>query len=60
MIKILKSYDLESLETEINTAIQARTVKNVNVEFIQGKDYMFNGEICNQWSEFIAIILFET
>jgi len=62
MVKILKDTDLETLEANINGIIREEygmKVKNVNIEYHQGKDYMYNGEICNQWGEYVAVIIFE-
>ena len=62
MIKILRDTSLEALEANINGIIREEygmKIKDVRIEFHQGKDYMYNGEICNQWFEYIAVLIFE-
>lgn len=62
MIKIFKSHDCDVLENTINNYLKEnkdKKVKDVKIEFFQGKDYYYNGEICNQWSDYMVVIIFE-
>jgi len=62
MIRILKDYDLQSLEANINGIIREEyslKVKDIKIETSYGKDYFDDGRICNQWVDYVGIIIFE-
>ena len=62
MIKILKDDNLEYLEANINGIIREEygmKVKDVKIDLYYGKDYYEDGRICNQWVDYIGIIIFE-
>jgi hypothetical protein len=63
MIKILKDYDLQALEANINGTIREEygmKVKDVKIDLHYGKDYFEDGRICNQWTEYVGVIIFES
>lgn len=62
MIKVFKDSDLQALEANINGTIREEyglKVKDVKIDLYQCKDYYDDGRICNQWIEYIGIIIFE-
>jgi hypothetical protein len=62
MIKILRDTDLQALEANINGIIREEfglRVKDVKIDLYYGKDYYDDGRICNQWIEYIGLIIFK-
>lgn len=62
MIKILKNTDLQALEANINGIIREQwglKVKDVKIDLHYGKDYYEDGRICNQWTEYVGVVIFE-
>jgi hypothetical protein len=62
MIRIVKDTDLQTLEANINGIIREEfglKVKDVKIDLYYGKDYYDDGRICNQWIDYIGIIIFE-
>jgi hypothetical protein len=62
MVKILRDTDLQALEANINGIIREEfglRVKDVKIDLYYGKDYYEDGRICNQWAEYIGLIIFK-
>ena len=62
MIKIFRDTDLQALEANINGIIREEygmKVKDVKIDLHYGKDYFEDGRICNQWIDYIAVLIFE-
>lgn len=63
MVKILKDTDLDALEANINGIIREEygmIVKDVKVDLHHLKDYYEDGRVCNQWTEYLAVIIFKS
>ena len=62
MVKILQHTDLQSLETNINGVIREKyemIVQDVKIDLHYFKDYYDDGRICNQWTTYVAVIIFK-
>lgn len=62
MIKIFKDGDLQALEANINGTIREECslkVKDVKIDLHYCKDFYEDGRICNQWTEYVGVIIFE-
>lgn len=62
MVKILKDTDLQSLEANVNGIIREEyglNVQDVKIDLHYFKDYYEDGRICNQWTEYVAVITFK-
>jgi hypothetical protein len=62
MVKILKDTDLQSLEANINGIIREKyemIVQDVKIDLHHFKDYYDDGRICNQWTSYVAVIIFK-
>lgn len=62
MVKILRDIDLQSLEANINGIIReefSMIVQDIKIDCNYCKDYYEDGRICNQWTEYLAVIIFK-
>ncbi|HQJ57212.1 MAG TPA: hypothetical protein PLH46_06185 [Caldisericia bacterium] len=62
MIKLLTDTNLQSLEANINGIIREEytmKIKDVKIDVQYRMDYYEDGRICNQWAEYLGVIIFE-
>lgn len=63
MIKILRDTNLEALEANINGIIREEygmIVQDVKVDLHHLKYYSEDGGVFNQWTEYLAVIIFKS